>query len=145
MKERKPCVMERRRGEIFCCVSLLLLGCFAFWEKMVTTIECIECIRILQEKFSMIRVGGILDGRGQRLGSKNGGSVVKNLPAKQETRLRSLGQENPLRRKWQTTSVFLPGKFHRQRSPVVYSPWGWKKLETAAHKHGANEFILPLQ
>ena len=48
---------------------------------MGTTIECIECIRILQEKFSMIRVGGILDGRGQRLGSKNGGSVLKNPPA----------------------------------------------------------------
>ena len=28
------------------------------------------------------------------------------------------------RRKWQPTPVFLPGKSHRQRSLVGYSPWG---------------------
>ena len=28
------------------------------------------------------------------------------------------------RRKWQPTPVFLPGKFHGQRSLVGYSPWG---------------------
>ena len=41
-----------------------------------------------------------------------GGPVVKNPPAMQETRVQSLGQEVPLREKWQPTSVFLPGKFH---------------------------------
>ena len=30
----------------------------------------------------------------------------------------------PWRRKWQPTSVFLPGKSHGQRSLGVYSPWG---------------------
>ena len=30
------------------------------------------------------------------------------------------------RRKWQQTPVFLPGKSHRQRSLVGYSPWGHK-------------------
>ena len=30
----------------------------------------------------------------------------------------------PWRRKWQPTPVFLPGKSHRQRSLVDYSPWG---------------------
>jgi len=40
------------------------------------------------------------------------GSVVKNLPAMQETLVVSLGQEDPWRKKWQSTSVFLPGKFH---------------------------------
>ena len=29
----------------------------------------------------------------------------------------------PWRRKWQLTPVFLPGKFHGQRSLVDYSPW----------------------
>jgi len=29
----------------------------------------------------------------------------------------------PCSRKWQPTVVFLPGKFHRQRSLVGYSPW----------------------
>ena len=30
------------------------------------------------------------------------------------------------RRKWQTTPVFLPGKFHGQSSLAGYSPWGHK-------------------
>ena len=36
--------------------------------------------------------------------------------------------------KWQPTPVFLPGKFHGQKSLVGYSPWGcqrvWHELET---------------
>ena len=31
------------------------------------------------------------------------------------------------RRKWQPTPVFLPGKSHRQRNMVDYSPWGLKE------------------
>ena len=30
----------------------------------------------------------------------------------------------PWSRKWQPTPVFLPGKFHGQRSLVGYNPWG---------------------
>ena len=33
------------------------------------------------------------------------------------------------RRKWQPTSVFLPGESYGQRSLVGYSPWGRKDLE----------------
>ena len=36
----------------------------------------------------------------------------------------------PWRKKWQPTSVLLPGKFHGQRSLVGYSPWGGKELDT---------------
>ena len=36
----------------------------------------------------------------------------------------------PWRRKWQSTPVFLPGKFHGQRSLVGYSPWDCKELDT---------------
>ena len=39
--------------------------------------------------------------------------IVKNLPAMQETRLWSLGQEDPWRR--EPTPVFLPGEVHGQR------------------------------
>ena len=42
------------------------------------------------------------------------------------------------RRKWQPTPVFLPGKSHRQRSLVCYSPWGHKGLGTTeqlTHTH----------
>ena len=58
-----------------------------------------------------------------------GGSVVKDLPAMQETQVQSLGWEDPLwRRKWQLTPVFLPGKSHGQRSLAGYSPWGCKRI-----------------
>ena len=33
-------------------------------------------------------------------------------------------QKIPWRREWQPTPVFLPGKPHRQRSLVAYSPKG---------------------
>ena len=33
-----------------------------------------------------------------------------------------------MRRKWQPTPVFLPGKSPGQRSLVGYSPWGHKEL-----------------
>ena len=39
------------------------------------------------------------------------------------------------RRKWQPTPVFLPGKSHRQRSLVGYSPWGHKKSDTSERLH----------
>ena len=39
----------------------------------------------------------------------------------------------PWRRKWQP--VFLPGKFHGQRSLAGYSPWGCKESETTLHTH----------
>ena len=48
------------------------------------------------------------------------GSVVKNLPAKQETQIWFLGYEIPWRKKWQHSPVFLPEKFHGQRSLVGY-------------------------
>ena len=35
----------------------------------------------------------------------------------------------PWRRKWQPTPVFLPGKFHGQRSLAGYSPWGSKESD----------------
>ena len=45
------------------------------------------------------------------------------------------------RKKWQPTPVFLPGKFHGQRSLVGYSPWSHKELDlteglnTHTHTH----------
>ena len=36
-------------------------------------------------------------------------------------------------RKWQPTPVFLPGKFHGQKSLVGYSPWGCKELDITEH------------
>ena len=59
-----------------------------------------------------------------------GGSVVKSLPAEQKMWVQSMGQENPWRRKWQSTPVFLPRKPHGQRSLMGYRLWG---LQRVAH------------
>ena len=45
-----------------------------------------------------------------------GGSVVKNLPTEQETRIRSLSWKDSLKKEMATHSIFLPGKSHGQRS-----------------------------
>ena len=37
--------------------------------------------------------------------------------------------KTPWSSKWYPTPVFLPGKFHGQRSLVGYSPWGCKELD----------------
>ena len=55
--------------------------------------------------------------------------MVKSLPAKQETRVRSLGQEDPLEEAWQPIPVFLPGKSQGQRSLAGYSLWGHKESD----------------
>ena len=47
--------------------------------------------------------------------------VKKNPHAVRDTRLRSLGQEDPLEKEMATTSVFMPGEFHGQRSLVGYT------------------------
>ena len=57
-----------------------------------------------------------------------GDPVIQNMLAMQEMWVQSLGQENPWSRKWQPTPVFLPGKFHGQRSLVGSSPWGCKRV-----------------
>ena len=42
----------------------------------------------------------------------------------QETRVQSLGGEDPLEEGMATHSVFLPRESHGQRSLAGYSPWG---------------------
>ena len=55
--------------------------------------------------------------------------MVKNLPAMQETWVRSLGQEDPWRRECLSTPVFLPGESSGLRSQAGYSPWGHKESD----------------
>ena len=52
------------------------------------------------------------------------GELVKNPPSMRETWVRSLGWEDPQRRKQLPTPVFWPGEFHG-----LYSPWGHKELD----------------
>ena len=53
-----------------------------------------------------------------------GGKMVKSLPSLWGTWVQSWAGKVSWRRKWQPTSVFLPGKSHGQRSLSGYSPWG---------------------
>ena len=41
----------------------------------------------------------------------------------------------PWRRKWQPIPLFLPGKFHGQKSLVGYSPWGCTELNATEREH----------
>ena len=48
----------------------------------------------------------------------------------------SLGQEDTLKKEWQPTAVFLPGKSYGQRSLAGYGPWGRKESDTAERLTG---------
>ena len=50
--------------------------------------------------------------------------LVTNPPAVRETRVRSLGWEDPLEKEKATHSSMLAGEFHG-----LYSPWGCKELD----------------
>ena len=54
---------------------------------------------------------------------------VKHLPAMWETRVQSLGWEDPLEKEMAPHSSILSGKSHGQRSLVGYSPWGHKESD----------------
>ena len=56
--------------------------------------------------------------------------VVQNLPARQETQVQSLGQEDPLEKEMATTPVFLPGKI-----PWTEEPGGLQCMESQRVGH----------
>ena len=60
---------------------------------------------------------------------------LKRLPPMRETWVRSLGREDPRRRKWQPTPVFLPGESHGRRSLVGYGPRGRRESDTTKRLH----------
>ena len=55
--------------------------------------------------------------------------MVKRLSMMRETRVRSLGWEDPLEKE------MAPGKSHGQRSLVGYSPWGREESDTTERLH----------
>ena len=61
--------------------------------------------------------------------------MVKRLPAMRETRVRFLGQEDPLEKEMAIHSSTLAGKSHGRRSLIGYSPWGCKDLDTTERFH----------
>ena len=71
------------------------------------------------------------------------GSMVKNLPAMQETQVRSWGQEDPLEKEMATHSSILAGEFHGQRSLTGYIQFmGSQKIR---HDWATNTFTFKQQ
>ena len=56
-----------------------------------------------------------------------GDSVVNNLSAKQESKVQSLGQEDPLEKEMQPIPVFVPGKIPWTEEPSGPQSMGSKK------------------
>ena len=61
--------------------------------------------------------------------------MVKCLSTVRETRVQSLGWEDPLEKEMAVHSSILPGKSHGQRSLIDYSPWGSKESDTTERLH----------
>ena len=71
-----------------------------------------------------------------RVGGFPGGStgIEPICQCTQETRVQSLGQEDPLQKEMATHSSILPWKIP-QRSMEGYSPWGCKESDTTEYAH----------
>ena len=54
--------------------------------------------------------------------------MVKNPPAMWETWVRSLGWEDPWRKAWPPTPVFLPEEFPRTEEPVRLQSMGSQRV-----------------
>ena len=64
---------------------------------------------------------------------------LKHLPGMRETRIHSLGREDPLEK---DSPVLLPGKSHGGRSLVGYSPWGCKESDMTERLHSLTDFYV---
>ena len=74
--------------------------------------------------------------------------MVKNLPTMWETRVQSLGWEDPWRRAWQPTPVFLPGDSPWTEEPGRLQTMGVTESDmierlSTAHIVKVNEKGLP--
>ena len=70
--------------------------------------------------------------------------MVKNPPTVRETWVQLVGWEDPWRRAWQPTSMFLPRESHGQMILVGYGPWGQKESDMTKHISERYIAISPL-
>ena len=66
--------------------------------------------------------------------------TVKNLPAMWETQFDSWTGKIPWRRKWQPTSVFLPGEFHGQRRLAGSRSWDCRETDMTERRTLSHSF-----
>ena len=55
--------------------------------------------------------------------------MVKNLPAKQENQLQSLGQEDPLEKRMAIHASIVAWRIPWKEEPGDYSPWGHRESD----------------
>ena len=60
--------------------------------------------------------------------SREGDSLIKDLPAKQETQFQSLGWEDLLEKEMANESNILSGIIPWTEEPVGYNPWSHKRV-----------------
>ena len=78
------------------------------------------------------------------MGFPGSSDQVKNLPAMQETRVLSLGWEDPLENGMATHSSILAWEIPQTEEPGGLRPWGHKKLETTEQLTLSQERIYAL-
>ena len=61
-------------------------------------------------------------------GSASGKEPTSQCRSQKRHRYNPWVWKTPWKRKWQPTPVFLPGKFHRQKSLADYGPWGHSQI-----------------
>ena len=77
--------------------------------------------------------------RVRRLKGLLGGSVVKNLPGKQETWVQSLGQEDPLEKEMATHSSILAWRISWTEEPGGLQSIGWQESDTTEQLHNKKD------
>ena len=95
--------------------------------KMLHTKTCLLVLSMVGMTTQSYTIWGLLVSPFHKLGYPGGASGKE--PTHQCRRCKRHGFL--WRREWQSTPVFLPGKFHRQRSLVGYSPWDRKESDTS--------------
>ena len=68
--------------------------------------------------------------------------MVNNLPAMQETWVRSLGLKDPLEKEMATHSTILAWRIPWTEEPGDYSPWSCKQLDTTEWLTHTGTYIL---
>jgi len=110
---------------ICCCKSLSKAGtyCIQSARHVVDTQNTVIIIQHINTlKLSLRR-------NYHPIGASLVAQLLRNLPAMQETWVRSLGWEDPLEKGMMPTPVLLPGASHGQRTLAGYSSWGLKELD----------------
>ena len=82
----------------------------------------------LQKEASLLGFPGALIDFPGALMSFSGGSVVKNLPAMQETQVQSLGQEDPLEKEMATCCSILAWRIPQTEEPGMLQSMGSQRV-----------------